>query len=47
MILPPKTLAEIGKELNVTKERIRQIEKKALIALKKEMQMFNMISYLA
>jgi len=30
----PKTLLEIGKEKNLTKERIRQIEKKALEALK-------------
>ena len=31
----PKTLLEIGQELGLTKERIRQIEKKALDSLKK------------
>lgn len=32
----PKTLEEVGKEFNVTRERIRQIESKALKALRKK-----------
>lgn len=30
----PKTLDEIGKELDITRERVRQIEKRALYKLK-------------
>jgi RNA polymerase sigma factor, sigma-70 family len=30
----PMTLEEVGQEMNVTRERIRQIEKKAIIKLK-------------
>ena len=33
----PKTLQELGEELNVTRERIRQIEKRALEKMKKDL----------
>jgi RNA polymerase primary sigma factor len=35
---PPETLEKIGKKFNISKERIRQIEKKALGKLKKSQQ---------
>jgi DNA-directed RNA polymerase sigma subunit (sigma70/sigma32) len=31
-----RTLEEVGRELNLTRERIRQIEKKSLMILKSE-----------
>ena len=34
----PRTLEEVGKEFNVTRERIRQIEAKALRKLRHEPQ---------
>ena len=38
----PQDLASIGRELNLTRERIRQIEAAALKAIKKEMDNFKM-----
>lgn len=35
---PPMTLDEIGKRFGVTRERIRQIEKKALDALRERVE---------
>ncbi len=43
---PPLTLQEIGKLKNVTKERIRQIEKKALSKLKKLKESNALSNYL-
>ena len=35
MECPPQTLKQVGKEIGVTKERVRQIELKALDKLRK------------
>ncbi|MEK7881318.1 MAG: sigma factor-like helix-turn-helix DNA-binding protein, partial [Deltaproteobacteria bacterium] len=40
----PETLEDIGKKLGVTRERIRQIETRALVKLKKYMYDRNITS---
>ena len=42
-----RTLEEIGKEFNVTRERIRQIETKALIKLRHPSRSRKLRDYLA
>lgn len=42
---PNKTLEEVGKKFNITRERVRQLEKKALEKLKKEFEI-DFIEYI-
>ena len=45
--LKPMSLQEIGEECNLTKERVRQIEKKAIFRLQNPTRMKKLDGYLA
>jgi RNA polymerase primary sigma factor len=42
----PETLAEIGSELNLSRERIRQIEERALAKLRRSQRAKQLLGYL-
>ena len=44
---PPMTLKEVGDRYNITRERVRQIEQKALLQLQRSSRNNNLQSYLA